>query len=66
MTFCVIGDFSNSVLVSSDPTGGSGAWTPVQVSQDEIEIFGLSCPSNRFCVGVDGSDNIHIYRDPSP
>jgi hypothetical protein len=37
----------------------------VQVSQGEMAIFGLSCPSNGFCVGVDGSDNIHVYRDPS-
>jgi hypothetical protein len=64
-TFCVIGALSNSALVSSDPTGGSGSWTPVQVvAQGEEAMFGLSCPSNGFCVGVDGGDNIHIYSNP--
>jgi hypothetical protein len=65
-SFCVIGAFSNSALVSTDPTGGSGSWTPVRVtSQSQVAMFGLSCPSTEFCVGVDGSDNIHIYRAPA-
>ncbi len=65
-SFCVIGAFADSALVSSDPTGGSGSWTPVRVtSQGEEAMFGLSCPSTGFCVGVDGGDNIHIYRNPA-
>lgn len=64
--FCIVGGLSDSVFVTNDPTGGSGAWTRQQViAQGTRALFGLSCPTNDFCVGVDGNDGAHIYTNPS-
>lgn len=64
--FCVFGAFQESVYMSTDPTGGSSAWIPVRViAQGKAAMFGLSCPTNGFCVGVDGSDGYHVYTQPS-
>jgi len=64
-TLCVIGTQSDHVYMSTDPTAGSGAWIPVRViPQGEAAMFGLSCPNNRFCVGVDGSAGVHVYTGP--
>ncbi|MFZ0129508.1 MAG: hypothetical protein WB808_12895 [Candidatus Dormiibacterota bacterium] len=51
--------------MTTDPTGGSGAWISVRVvSQGEAAMFGLACPSQGFCVGVDGSGGVHVYTNP--
>jgi hypothetical protein len=64
--FCVVGGLSDSVWVSNDPTGGSGAWTKTRVIPSGTEAMtSLSCPSSRFCVGVDGGDGVHVYTNPS-
>ena len=65
-TLCVIGSLSDHVYMSTDPTGGSAAWIPVRViPQGEAAMFGLSCPTNAFCVGVDGSAGVHVYTNPN-
>jgi hypothetical protein len=64
--FCVVGGLSDSVFVSNDPTGGSAAWTGTRViPRGTTAMTGLSCPSTRFCVGVDGGGGVHVYTNPS-
>ena len=56
-SFCVTGGLSDSVFVSTHPTGGPAAWTRQRAMFLGLEpMSSLSCPSTRFCVGVDGGD----------
>jgi len=64
--FCIVGGLSETVFVSHNPAGGSSAWTQVPVTAQGTEaMVALSCPSTRFCVGVDGGDGVHIYTNTS-
>jgi hypothetical protein len=64
--FCIVGGLSETVFVSHNPAGGSSAWTQVRVTAQGTEaMVALSCPSTRFCVGVDGGDGVHIYTNTS-
>lgn len=62
--FCVAGGLSESVFVSTHPTAGPTAWTRQRAMFLGLEpMSGLSCPSTRFCVGVDGGD-ANVYTNP--
>lgn len=55
LTLCVAGS-DNGVLVSTDPTGGAGAWKlvispPGQFPFDRT-VSAVSCPSRSFCAAV--------------
>lgn len=57
MTLCVSGDKIGELLVTTDPTGGSSAWTlttitpfPDQLTEaPQSGMFGVSCPTASFC-----------------
>jgi hypothetical protein len=59
-SFCVATMLGTEVLVSSDPTGGPGAWSAVSVPH---LLEDASCPSRRLCVGVGAG---RIYRSTNP
>jgi hypothetical protein len=64
-TFCIAGAQSDYAFVTNDPTGGSEAWMRQRVSdQGLMNIYGLSCPSSRFCVGV-GYGGDRVYTNPA-
>lgn len=52
---CVASDSEGRVFASSYPTAGSDAWTGTRV--DQAFQFGLSCPSQSRCIGVDDLGN---------
>ena len=63
-TFCIAAPQWDSVFVSNDPTGGLRAWRRQRVIASGAEpMWGLSCPSTRFCVGV-GNEGVHVYMNP--
>jgi hypothetical protein len=63
--FCIAGAQSDYAFVTTDPTGGSGAWLRQQViAHGLMNVFGLSCPSAGFCVGV-GSGGARVYTNPT-
>ena len=58
---CVAVDESGNVVTSTKPTGGAAAWKVTNLNNgglyDPYSLHsGVSCPTNRFCVGV-GNDS---------
>jgi hypothetical protein len=51
------------VAVSTDPTGGSGAWTVTKV--DGTSLYGISCPSKLLCVATDDFGYAISSTDPT-
>jgi PQQ-like domain len=60
---CVAGGAS-SVLTSSDPTGGAGAWSIAHLEGD-YGFAGISCPSVELCVDVGGLGEVLTSTDPA-
>jgi hypothetical protein len=58
---CVAVDGVGDVLVSTDPTGGTGAWARTKVTEG---FDGVSCPSTELCVAV-GNGVIATSADPA-
>jgi hypothetical protein len=54
---CVAGS-SKGLLVSTDPSGGAGAWrlviAPPAPRDNAPAVYGVSCPSTSFCIAVGG------------
>ena len=50
--FCVAVTKEGFVYVSTDPTGGAGAWSPTVVNDGHggTHLTGVSCPTPSFCV----------------
>lgn len=48
-----MGSGFGSVVTSTDPTGGAGAWSVANVDDSNI-LAGVSCPSTSLCVAVGG------------
>jgi hypothetical protein len=67
-SLCVAGSFSSAVggevVWSTDPAGGSGAWTVVPVSTESF-VSGVSCVSGSLCVAVDSGGDILTSNDPT-
>jgi len=56
---CVAVGYEGSVFVSTDPTGGAGAWSvsDVDTGGGATHLTGVSCPSPSLCVAVSGGSN---------
>jgi hypothetical protein len=54
---------SGEVLVSTNPTGGRGAWTASYSSPQPIDD--LSCPSTSLCVATDANGDVITSTDPT-
>jgi hypothetical protein len=63
-TLCVAVDANGSVLTSTDPTGGVGAWTIAAVDAPN-SLNAVSCPTTTFCVAVDSEGNVLTSSDPT-
>ena len=62
-SLCVAFDGGGDVATSTDPTGGTGAWTVTNL--DPRPVTGLSCPSVSLCVGVDIAGRVLSSTDPA-
>jgi hypothetical protein len=60
-SLCVAVGYEGSVYVSTDPTGGAGAWSVGDVNEagghGATHLIGVSCPSPALCVAVSGGSN---------
>src|SRR5487761_1214716 len=65
-SFCVAVDQDGSVLTSTDPSGGSSAWTESAVTSGALNS--VSCPTTGLCVAVGGGgtngDDIFASTNP--
>jgi hypothetical protein len=68
---CAAVDNNSDVIVSTNPTGGSGAWSYTNVipyfeapNGGPNGMFGLSCPTTSLCVGVGQYEQIITSTDP--
>jgi hypothetical protein len=50
-SLCAALDSLGRVLISTDPAGGGGAWA---VTEGQLDLIDISCPSASFCAGVSG------------
>jgi hypothetical protein len=65
-TLCVAGDDHGNVVTSTDPTGGSAAWSVTNLDTNGGYIEHVSCGSSSLCVAVDGfGDRIFTSTDPT-
>jgi hypothetical protein len=67
-SLCVAGDDDGNILTSTDPLGGSDAWSRTGADQVQgigQDIVGVSCASVSLCVVVDGEGNIVASTDPT-
>ncbi|HEV3320705.1 MAG TPA: hypothetical protein VG147_00765 [Solirubrobacteraceae bacterium] len=62
-SLCVAVGANGRVLVSSDPTGGAGAWSQSEVDEGRA-LTAVSCPSTSLCVAVDRAGNVLTSTDP--
>jgi hypothetical protein len=65
---CVAVDSVGDVMVSIDPTGGTGAWAKTYVGESStgVESFtGVSCPSTKLCVAIDSGGGVVTSTDPA-
>lgn len=60
-SFCALTTYDGWIFVSSDPTGGTDAWSPVNVNDKSqkgaTHLISISCPSPAFCAAVSGGSN---------
>ncbi len=74
VSLCVAGDWDGDVVTSTDPTGGSGAWTAAYVDTDQegahdgavqAIIGNISCVSAALCAASDGTGGVVTSSDPT-
>jgi hypothetical protein len=57
-SLCVAVSYEGFIYVSTDPTGGAGAWSPTVINEahagSATHLTAVSCPSASFCVAVSG------------
>ena len=63
-SLCVAADERGNVVTSTDPAGGSGAWTVAEI-RGAGAISGVSCASASLCVAVDSGGNALVSTDPT-
>lgn len=63
-SFCA-GVGLGSVNISTDPAGGSAAWTATEIDPTYPSLLGISCASSSLCVAVDEAGHILSSTDPS-
>jgi hypothetical protein len=63
-SFCAAVDDAGNVYTTSEPTAGSGAWTPISV--DAIESLNdISCAPSGFCAIADSGGNVLTSTNPA-
>ena len=74
VSLCVAGDWDGDVVTSTNPTGGSSAWSAAYVDPNlegahdggvQVSIAGVSCPSLLWCVASDGTGGVVTSQDPA-
>ena len=63
-TLCAAVDGSGDVVTSTNPTGGSSAWTVSNVDGSHA-LPGIACPTTTLCVAVDGSGDVVTSTNPT-
>jgi hypothetical protein len=63
VSLCVAVDAGGNALSSTDPTGGTAAWTRSNVAATALR--GVSCPSASLCVAVDAGGDVLTSQDPT-
>ena len=60
-SFCALTTYDGWIFVSTDPTGGTDTWLPVNVNSKSqkgaTHLISISCPSPSFCAAVSGGSN---------
>jgi hypothetical protein len=64
VTLCVAVDNSGNVITSTNPTGGTGAWTVANVAGGN-GLSAVSCTSTTLCVAVDVLGNAFSATNPT-
>jgi hypothetical protein len=75
-SLCVAGDWDGDVVTSSNPTGGSDAWSVAHVDSNftyggtvgkntQVEIVSVSCPSVSLCLASDGDGEVLTSQNPT-
>jgi hypothetical protein len=74
---CVAVDSVGNALISTDPTGGLGAWVLDHIDTNtsygctgtgltcQPPLVGISCPSTTLCAAIDFSGNVLTSTDPA-
>lgn len=63
---CAAVDSSGNIITSTNPGGGSGAWTAAPVSSSLIGLVAITCPTTSFCLAADSAGNqIWTSTDPT-
>ena len=61
-TFCVAVSYEGFIYVSTEPTGGAGAWSPTDINEGgghgATHLTSVSCPSVSLCVAVSGGSSL--------
>jgi hypothetical protein len=66
-SLCVAVDSQGDVVTSTNPTGGSGAWSaPAQIDAPATLKGGASCPSTSLCVAFDTGGNVLTATGAAP
>ena len=65
-SLCVGVSFEGLIYTSTDPGGGSGAWsiTDIDPPGPNTHMYGVSCPSPSFCAAVADKGRIITSTDP--
>jgi hypothetical protein len=66
-TFCAAIDEDGNVLTSTNPTGGTAAWSKGNIDGDRM-LFSVSCPSAGFCavIGVNELGGASAFTSTNP
>jgi hypothetical protein len=75
VSLCVAGDSDGDVVTSTDPTGGTSAWTVAYVDRKayvgliapglQTSITSVACPSPSLCVASDQSGGVVTSHNPA-
>jgi hypothetical protein len=65
-SFCVISDGAGNVYVSTDPTGGTGAWHETAVDFQTYEgLEAITCATQTLCAALDISGDAYTTGNPA-
>ena len=66
INFCAAVDDNGDVITSTNPSGGSGAWTTATIDPGSF-LASISCPTSGFCLagGDPGGDEAFVSDNPS-
>jgi hypothetical protein len=76
-TMCVGTGSSGTLISSTDPTGGPGAWSLVRPGPESLppgvpvaeysgsQVRGVSCPTTEFCVAASLNGYLYVSRSPA-